>query len=90
MKKPSINLVNQKALQRAIERADGQTKLAIELTKRCHSAGLLPKSRKISQSHVHTWVTRNKKGLPAEYCPFVEAITGVPKEALRSDVYGPV
>lgn len=68
-----------KALLKAVDIAGGQTRLAEKISKAC--------GVKLKQSHIHTWINRNKKGIPAQYCPAAEKITGVPKELLRPDVY---
>lgn len=65
----------------AIAKAGGPSALARSLTKICR--------RKVRQSHITTWRDRNQKGVPAEYCSYLESLTGVPKEKLRPDIFLP-
>jgi DNA-binding transcriptional regulator YdaS (Cro superfamily) len=62
-------------LLRAIDSAGGMTSLARKLTER----------GKVIKSHqtIYQWT---KTQIPAEYCPDVEALTGVKCEELRPDV----
>lgn len=61
------------ALRRAVDKAGGQKPLA-------DSIGT-------TQSQVWYWLERSKKGVPAEYCGRIEAVTGVPRHELRPDIY---
>jgi DNA-binding transcriptional regulator YdaS (Cro superfamily) len=61
------------ALQKAIERAGGQTALAGKLG--------------VTQSRVHYWLNDAKKGVSPDMVPAIEEITGVPRHELRPDVY---
>lgn len=61
------------ALQRAIEVAKGQARLA--------------KTIGTSQSQVSFWLNEAKKGVPPEYCAPIEENTGVPRHELRPDVF---
>lgn len=67
------------ALREAVEKASGQTAMA---------AGLSRPDRKITQAHVWKWLNspNPEKSPPAEYCPDIERLTGVPCEHLRPDV----
>jgi DNA-binding transcriptional regulator YdaS (Cro superfamily) len=69
----SLVAAKRAALQRAIDVAGGQVPLAqgIETT----------------QSQVSYWLLKSKKGVPAEFCPLIENMTGVPRHELRPDVY---
>lgn len=71
--------MNIQHLQIAVEKAGGQTALASALSKR---------GRAIKQAHVWKWLNSPSpdKSPPAEYCPDIEAITGVRCEDLRPDV----
>jgi transcription antitermination factor NusA-like protein len=62
-------------LELAIEKADGPTSLARKLTERGHDVK--------SHRTVNQW---SRTRVPAEYCPDIEAITGVRCEQLRPDV----
>lgn len=64
------------ALSKAINLAGGQSALARELGLR--------------QSTVYAWLKTTKKGVPGEFCPKIEALTGIPRHELRPDVYAPV
>jgi DNA-binding transcriptional regulator YdaS (Cro superfamily) len=64
------------SLARAIEKAGGMTALARKLTER----GKTVKDHRV----VYQWT---RAQVPAEYCPDIEAITGVPCEQLRPDVH---
>ena len=61
------------ALQRAIDKAGGQKPLADRIG--------------TTQSQVWYWLERSKKGVPAEYCGPIEAVTGVRRNELRPDIY---
>lgn len=61
------------ALQKAVERAGGQTALAEKLG--------------VTQSRVHYWLNDAKRGVSPDLVPAIEAITGVPRHELRPDVY---
>lgn len=62
------------ALLRAIEQAGGKASLARKLNERGHS---------ITGPAVYQW---ERNGVPAEYCPDIEALTGIACELLRPDV----
>lgn len=66
--------MNTKALQKAIDIAGGQTKLA--------------KKVKVTQTAVSHWLTRNKR-VPAERAVSIEKATGgqVTRRDLRPDLY---
>lgn len=61
------------ALQNAIRLAGGQLALAQQIG--------------TSQSQISYWLTRSKRGVPAEFCAKIEAATGVERHALRPDLY---
>jgi DNA-binding transcriptional regulator YdaS (Cro superfamily) len=61
------------ALKRACEVAGGQKPLADRIG--------------TSQSQVWYWLTRSKRGVPAEFAPLIEEATGVPKSELRPDLW---
>lgn len=61
-------------LERACRAVDGATRLAQLLSKPEHT---------VSKSSVSRW---KRERVPAEYCPDIEALTGVPCEDLRPDV----
>lgn len=61
------------ALERAIVIAKGQAPLA-------QSIGT-------TQSQVSYWLTKSKKGVPAEFCVPIEVATGVSRHKLRPDVF---
>lgn len=63
------------ALDRAIDAAGGMTSLARKLTERGHAV----KDHRV----VYQW---KQTGIPAKYCPDIEAITGVRCEELAPDV----
>jgi DNA-binding transcriptional regulator YdaS (Cro superfamily) len=63
------------ALERACQSVHGSTRLAQLLTER---------GRKVSKASVSRW---KRERVPAEICPDIEAITGVPCEELRPDVH---
>lgn len=65
-------------LERAVEKAGGQTALASKISKLTGTA--------IKQSHVWNWINRDKK-LPAEYVLAIEKVTGVSRHELRPDIY---
>lgn len=65
-------------MDRAIEHAGGMTSLARKLTERN------PKRPVRDHRTVHQWKLQNR--VPAEYCPDIEAITGVRCEDVRPDV----
>lgn len=41
----------------------------------------------VAQSTISNWL---KNGVPAEWCAAIEHVTGVPREEIRPDVFGPV
>lgn len=61
-------------LERACEAANGSSRLAQLLTQR---------GRPTSKASISRW---KKERVPAEACPDIEEITGVPCEELRPDV----
>jgi DNA-binding transcriptional regulator YdaS (Cro superfamily) len=61
------------ALKRACTLAGGQKPLADRIG--------------TSQSQVWYWLTRSKKGVPAEFAPRIEEATGVSKSELRPDLW---
>lgn len=63
------------ALERAIRLADGMTALVRKLNERGHDI--------TGHSTVYQW---KKTRVPADYCPDIEALTGVSCEDLRPDV----
>jgi len=66
-------------LRLAIDRANGQTALARALSHH---------GRVLTQGHVQKWLRSPNpdKMPPAEYCPAIERVTGVPCETLRPDI----
>jgi DNA-binding transcriptional regulator YdaS (Cro superfamily) len=70
-------------LSKAIEFAGSQTALAKALSQIT--------GEKLRQSHISTWLYKNKKGVPAEYCAAIEHITGgrVTRSDLRPDIWPP-
>ncbi|MBK8896561.1 MAG: helix-turn-helix domain-containing protein [Candidatus Competibacteraceae bacterium] len=64
-------------IQSIIEKAGGQTALARLLQ---------PYHPNIRQQHVEKWLRYGYR-IPGEYCPTIEAVTGISKEALRPDIY---
>ena len=73
------------ALQHAIAVADGQTSLALKLTEHFLALG---SDRRVTQANVWSWLNSKNPDLmpPAEYCPAIERVTGVPCETLRPDI----
>lgn len=65
----------QLALDRAIEKAGGKTALMRKLNECGHDIG--------TQSTIGAW---RLKRVPSDYCPDIEALTGVRCEELRPDV----
>jgi DNA-binding transcriptional regulator YdaS (Cro superfamily) len=66
------------ALDRAIEAAGGQSKLARRLRERTNS--------KVRQGHIWAW--RHRTGVvPAEYVLPLEDLTGVSRHDVRPDLY---
>src|SRR5438874_1604035 len=61
-------------LERACEAVHGSSRLAALLT---------ANGRKVSKASISRW---KKERVPAEACPDIEAITGIPCEELRPDV----
>jgi DNA-binding transcriptional regulator YdaS (Cro superfamily) len=62
------------ALERACQSVHGSTRLAQLLTER---------GRKVSKASVSRW---KRERVPAEFCPDIEAVSGVLCEELRPDV----
>jgi DNA-binding transcriptional regulator YdaS (Cro superfamily) len=65
--------MSKEALRRACQVAGGQKHLADRIG--------------TTQSQVWYWLTRSKKGVPAEFAPVIERETGVPKAELRPDLW---
>lgn len=66
---------NASALHRACKLAGGQVALAKKIG--------------TSQSQVWYWLLRSKKGVPGHFVIPIEAVTGVPRQELRPDLYPP-
>lgn len=64
---------NHAALARAIEEAETQAGLAKRIG--------------VRQSHVQYWLTKSKRGVPAEWAGKIEEATGVPRHELRPDIF---
>ena len=64
--------MNKTPLERAIEKAGGQTKLARDIG--------------TTQQGIYYWLKKNK--VPAEFCPKIEEATGISKHELRPDIFG--
>ncbi|CAO4192356.1 transcriptional regulator [Methylorubrum extorquens] len=64
---------NHAALARAIEEAETQAGLAKRIG--------------VRQSHVQYWLTKSKRGVPAEWVSKIEEATGVPRHELRPDIF---
>lgn len=67
--------MNKEALQRAIDAAGNQTRLA-ELIG-------------TTQSHISYWLLNSKRGVPAEHAMDIERATGISRHELRPDIFGP-
>lgn len=67
--------MNASAFQRAVDVAGGQKALALGIG--------------TSQSNVWYWLNKAKSGVPAEWVQKVEGATGIPRHALRPDLYPP-
>jgi len=65
--------MSNEALRRACKVAGGQKHLADRIG--------------TTQSQVWYWLTRSKKGVPAEYAPLIERETGIPRAELRPDLW---
>lgn len=65
-------MVNE-ALKRACDVAGGQKPLADRIGTR--------------QSQIWYWLTRSKRGVPAEFVPAIERETGVSRSELRPDLW---
>ncbi len=80
-------IIKMTALERAVEKAGGQTSLAKKLT--LDSAVDADRSdgapRVYTQSHVWNWLQTKA---PANVCRKIERLTGVKSEDLRPDVFG--
>jgi DNA-binding transcriptional regulator YdaS (Cro superfamily) len=63
------------ALRRACDIAGGQKPLADKIG--------------TTQSQVWYWLTRSKRGVPAEFVLPIETATGVPRTELRPDLWPP-
>lgn len=68
----------QSALKEAIEAAGGQSELARKLS--------AISGRLVKQQQVWNWMNREKQA-SIKQVPFIEKVTGVPKEKLRPDIY---
>lgn len=66
------------ALQRAIEQVGSKAELARRLSERNDG------KRVVTGPAVYQWERQDR--VPAEYCPDIEAITGIACELLRPDV----
>ncbi|GGA64662.1 transcriptional regulator [Pelagibacterium lentulum] len=64
---------NKSPLQKAIDEAGSQAALASKIG--------------VSQAHISYWLTKAKRGVPAEYARKVAEVTGVPVHELRPDLY---
>jgi hypothetical protein len=67
-------------LERAIRLADGMASLARKLNERFEARKA---ERRVKAPAIYQWTLTQ---VPAEYCPDVEALTGVKCEELRPDV----
>jgi DNA-binding transcriptional regulator YdaS (Cro superfamily) len=67
--------MSNEALKRACELAGGQKPLADRIG--------------TTQSQVWYWLTRSKKGVPAEFVLPIEQATGVLRSELRADLWPP-
>ena len=67
-------LMEKSGLEKACEAAKGSSRLAQLLAER---------GRVVSKSSVSRW---KRDRVPAEYCPDIEAVTGIRCEELRPDV----
>lgn len=61
------------SLKRACEILGGQKALAEQIG--------------TSQSQVWYWLTKSKKGVPAEFVLKIEAASGVPRHEIRPDIF---
>lgn len=66
-------MIRTDALRLACERAGGQSRLA--------------KLIGTTQGQVWYWLTKSKHGVPAEFVLPIERETGVPRSALRPDLF---
>lgn len=66
-------MASTEALKRACDLAGGQKPLADRIG--------------TTQSQVWYWLTRSKRGVPAEFAPKIEEATGVTKSELRPDLW---
>lgn len=65
--------MNRNGFERAVSAAGGQRALAERIG--------------VTQSMVWYWLTRSKKGVPAEHVRRIEEATGIPAHELRPDVF---
>lgn len=70
----------QAALLKAVQLAGG-TQAAFAEKLREHTG------RNVQQQHVSWWIAKSKKA-PADYVLAIEAVSGVSRHELRSDVFG--
>ena len=71
-----MEVLDESPLERAIKVADGMTALVRKLNERGHTI--------TGHATVYQWKKTGR--VPAEYCPDIEALTGVRCEELRPDV----
>lgn len=64
---------NKSPLQRAIDNAGSQSALAEKIG--------------VSQAHISYWLTKSKRGVPAEYVRKVAEASGVSAHELRPDLF---
>lgn len=69
------------ALQRACDIAKGQA-----ATNKAKGQTALAEKIGTVQSNIWQWLYKAKKGVPAEWCPKIEAATGVTRYELRPDI----
>ncbi|QEX18525.1 hypothetical protein FRZ44_38320 [Hypericibacter terrae] len=69
------------ALQRAVEAAGGQAKLARALNE------LAPHKPAVSQALIWDWINRAERVATAERVLDIEKVTGVSRHELRPDLY---
>lgn len=66
--------MSKRALEKACEKAGGQTPLAVLIG--------------TTQSQVWYWLNEAKKGVPAEFAIKIEEKVGVSRHDLRPDIFG--
>ncbi len=72
------------ALSTAIDTVGTQTELAEQLTQLMRKYPTI-NHRVITQGHVATWLRRGR--VPGDMCGLIEALTHVPKQQLRPDLF---